>query len=87
MANLAYKQVDTNGEYVDFETEMGITFTLDSKYQIQVQNSAIVCISNTKPTTGGFVINDIYPFGYKHLGSKLWIKTTYHSAWVNVAEG
>ena len=57
MSNIAYnKSIRTRGEYIDLAEAMGITFTLNSKYQIQLLNSAMVMISDTKPTEGGFFI-------------------------------
>ena len=51
-------------------------------------NTATVIISDDKPTEGGFFIFDNKPFGYKHTGSKLWIKSTEkRPVEVNVAEG
>lgn len=86
MANLSYKQVNTNGEYVDFETEMGITLVVGNKYQLGIQNNVVLCVLATKPTSGGFPFNN-ENFTYTHKGDKLWIRTTYNSAWVNIAEG
>ena len=88
MANLAYKSIKTNGEYVDLEAALGITFEVDKVYQIQMMNTATIIISDEKPTEGGFFIFDNKPFGYKHLGSKVWVKSTEkRPVEINVSEG
>lgn len=89
MSNVAYKKsIKTQGQYVDLAEVMGITFTLNSKYQIQLLNSAMVIISDEQPTEGGFFIFDNKPFGYKHLGSRLWIKSIENKpVEVNISEG
>ena len=87
MGNIAYKSIKTKNEYVDLAQELGITFTTGKVYQIQVINSAYVCISDTKPKEGGFLIFDNKPFGYKHMGQKLWLKTIEgRPAVVNISE-
>lgn len=89
MPNIAYKKsIKTQGQYVDLAEAMGITFTLNSNYQIQLLNSAMVMISDDKPTEGGFFIFDNRPFGYTHYGSKLWIKSIENKpVEVNISEG
>lgn len=88
MTNLAYKSIKTNGDYVDLAQALGITFEEGKVYQIQLMNTATVIISDQKPKEGGFFIFDNKPFGYKHLGSRLWIKSTEkRPVEVNVAEG
>lgn len=89
MSNVAYnKSIRTKGEYVDLAEAMGITFTLNANYQIQLLNSAMVMISDTKPEEGGFFIFDNRPFGYTHLGSTLWIKSIENKPIeVNISEG
>ena len=88
MANLAYKSLKTNGEYIDLGEALGITFEIGKTYQIQLMNTATIIIANEKPIEGGFFIFDNKPFGYKHNGSKLWIKSTEkRPVEVNVAEG
>ena len=86
MANIAYKAIQPTGDYIDLATEMGITFTVDTKYQIQIQNSAIICVSANKPTKGGFYIPNDTPFGYTHIGDTLWLKANQEVV-VNIAEG
>lgn len=89
MANIAYsKSLKTNGEYVDLAETLGFTFTEGNTYQIQIMNTATIIIADEKPTEGGFFIFDNKPFGYKHLGSKLWIKSTEkRPIEINVSEG
>ena len=88
MANLAYKSIRTNGDYVDLAQTLGITFEEGKTYQIQLLSAAVVIISDEKPKEGGFFIIDSKPFGYKHTGSKLWLKVVDKRAVeVNVAEG
>lgn len=88
MANLAFNSIDTNGKYVDLAQALGITFTLDAKYQIQIQNPATIIVSTVKPEKGGFYISSDVPFGYTHTGGTLWIRTLqYAPAVVNIAEG
>lgn len=88
MANLAYKSIKTNGDYVDLAAALGIEFEVGKTYQIQLMNTATVIVSDEKPKEGGFFIFDNKPFGYKHLGSKLWVKSTEkRPIEVNVAEG
>ena len=89
MSNIAYKKsIKTGNEYKDFAEIMGITFTEKAHYQIQLLNAALVMISDEKPTEGGFLIFDNKPFGYTHLGSKLWIKSIENKPIeINVSEG
>lgn len=89
MANIAYnKSIKTNGQYVDLAEVMGITFSLNEHYQIQLLNTAMVMISDSKPTEGGFLIFDNKPFGYTHLGQTLWIKSIENKPIeVNISEG
>lgn len=89
MANIAYnKSIKTNGQYVDLAEVMGITFSLNEHYQIQLLNTALVMISDSKPTEGGFLIFDNKPFGYTHLGQTLWIKSIENKPIeVNISEG
>lgn len=87
MANLGYKVFYTDG-YVDLAQEMGITLTQGNNYQIQLENPAILCVSATQPTEGGFTLSDGKPFGYTHTGTTLWIKSIKNApAKVNIAEG
>lgn len=89
MSNIAYKKaIRTGNDYVDFAEVMGITFSVNSKYQIQLLNTALVMISDEKPKEGGFLIFDNKPFGYTHLGSKLWIKSIENKPIeINISEG
>ena len=89
MPNISYKKaIKTNGDYVNFEEAMGITFTQDANYQIQLLNVALVMIADEKPKEGGFLIFDNRPFGYTHKGSKLWIKSIENRPIeVNISEG
>ena len=89
MSNIAYKkQIKTGNDYVDFAEVMGITFTENSHYQIQLLNVALVMIADEKPKEGGFLIFNNLPFGYTHLGSKLWIKSIENKPIeINVSEG
>jgi len=89
MSNIAYKKsIKTGNDYVDLAQVMGITFSLNSNYQIQLLNSALVMISSSKPTEGGFLIFDNKPFGYTHLGQTLWIKSIENKPIeINIAEG
>jgi hypothetical protein len=89
MPNIAYKKsIKTGNDYVDFAEVMGITFTVNTNYQIQLLNAALVMISDEKPKEGGFLIFDNKPFGYTHLGSKLWIKSIENKPIeINVSEG
>ena len=85
MANLAFKKIQGTGDYIDLEEELEISFENGKSYQIQVQNAAIICESDEKPTEEGFAIRNGEPFTYKCTGSKLWIKPS-KTAIVNVAE-
>ena len=76
MGNIAYKSIRTNNEYVDLAATLGISFTAGKTYQIQLLNTGTIIIADEKPTEGGFLILDEKPFGYKHTGSKLWLKST-----------
>ena len=89
MANIAYsKSLKTKGEYVDLAEALGFTFEEGKTYQIQIMNTATIIIADEKPTEGGFFIFDNKPFGYKHLGSTLWIKSTEkRPVEINVSEG
>ena len=89
MSKIAYKKsIKTGNDYADFEEVMGITFNVNSNYQIQLLNAALVMIAEEKPKEGGFLIFDNKPFGYTHLGQKLWIKSIENKPIeVNIAEG
>lgn len=67
MANLGFFEIDTEGEYIKLDTITGLTFTEGTKYIMQVQNAienVIICISDIKPTKGGFVIKNLEKFDY-----------------------
>ena len=89
MANLACKTFAAAEEYINIETELGITFILNDNYQIQLKSPATLCVAATQPTEGGFYIFDKKPFGYTHTGDSLWIKADPSNpiVTVNVAEG
>lgn len=88
MANLAYKSIKTNGDYIDLAAVLGITFEIGKTYQIQLMSGATIILSDEKPKEGGFFIFDSKPFGYKHTGSKLWLKAVdKRPVEVNIAEG
>ena len=76
MANIAYKSIKTDGKYVDLAATLGITFIVGKTYQIQLLNTGTIIIADEQPKEGGFFLMDEKPFGYKHLGSKLWLKST-----------
>ncbi|MCR5266799.1 MAG: hypothetical protein K6E29_09455 [Cyanobacteria bacterium RUI128] len=88
MSNLGYGTLSTTDDYVDIETELSISFTDNTVYQIQIKNPAFVCEATNKPTEGGFEMGE-EPFQYVHNGEKLWIKAkrTYLPVTVNVASG
>lgn len=82
MANLYTGEINTNGEYKTLSSETGLTFENESKYTIQIQNSAWL----REGTIGeGFYINNDTPFIYTTGDSALYIKTVAYCV-VNVAE-
>lgn len=88
MGNLAFKTINTKNEYKDLGAELGITFEVGKKYQIQSLTSAYFIVSEEKPKEGGFLIFDNKPFGYAHLGQTLWVRTVENRpAQINVSEG
>lgn len=79
MANLGFFEIDTNNEYVNLETLTELTFTEGTKYMMQVQNAGsylTVCVSDTTPTEGGFLMKDLEKFDYTPVsGSDIFVKT------------
>lgn len=82
MANLYTGEIDTEGQYKSLASETGVTFTADTKYTIQIQNSAWI---REGETGEGFYINDSTPFTYTAGADDLYIKTESYSI-VNIAE-
>jgi hypothetical protein len=87
MTNSKYDTI-SGSDYVDVESELSISFTTGTNYQIQIINPAYICEADTKPTEGGFLTTS-KPFIYTHGSSKLWVcpKTPYLPIKINVAEG
>lgn len=79
MANLGFFEIDTQGEYVDLETATELTFTEGTKYTMQVQNASsylTLCVSDSTPTEGGFMMKDLEKFDYTPVsGYTLYVNT------------
>lgn len=92
MANLGYFTINTNGEYKTIEELTSLTFSVGTKYSLQVQNGGgylTICSSATLPTQGGFVMNDMEKFNYTPTeGVNLYLKTAGFGAvnYLNIAE-
>lgn len=87
MGNLWSGGINTNGEYKKVSDITGINFEDGKQYTFQIQNSATIISSVTQPTAGGFLINNSEVNLYtKPAGEDLYIKTTYTSATLNIAE-
>ena len=90
MANLGFFEINTDGDYVDLETATGLTFTTGTKYTMQVQNAGdnlTVCVSDTTPTKGGFIMKDLEKFDYTPVeGSDIYVNTGgYGVVYLNIA--
>lgn len=90
MANLGFFEINTQGEYVDLETATELTFTEGTKYTMQVQNagsSLTICIADSTPTEGGFMMKDLEKFDYTPVsGYDIYVKTgSYGKAYINIA--
>lgn len=81
MTNLYTGKIDTEGQYQNLETLTELTFTADTKYTIQVQNSAWI---KEGSTGDGFYINDATPFTFTKGTDDLYIKTVSYCV-VNIA--
>ena len=81
MANLGiFELSSTDGEYVKLSELTELTFTKDTKYSMQIyKNSAnlYLCISETKPTEGGFYFESGEKFSVTPVSDSEYI-------WVNV---
>lgn len=80
MANLAEKTIDTQGEYMQLDTLLGINFVANTDYYMQFRGECKLCESDSLPTEGGFTVNVIHyeipQVIYKcKNGSKLYIQT------------
>lgn len=82
MANLYTGEIDTEGQYKSLASETGVTFTADTKYTIQIQNSAWI---REGETGEGFYINDSTPFTYTAGASTLYVKTLSNIV-INIAD-
>lgn len=90
MANLGIFVINTEGEYEDLETITSLTFSEGTKYTMQAQNAGgelTICIASSKPTDGGFIMQDLEKFEYTpESGNKLYVKTgTYGKVNLNIA--
>ena len=90
MANLGFFEIDTQGEYKTLEEITGLTFTEGIKYIMQVQNSGsylTVCIADSTPTKGGFLMKDLEKFDYTPVsGNSIYVYTSkYGRAYLNIA--
>lgn len=90
MANLGFFEIDTKGQYVNLETLTELTFTEGTKYTMQVQNSGsylTICIADSTPTKGGFLMKDLEKFDYTPLsGNSIYVYTSkYGRAYLNIA--
>lgn len=83
MSNLFTGTINTNGEYQNLATLADITFTQDTVYAIQIQNSAWL----REGTNGkGFLFNNDKGYNWKCTGDDLYIKTSGQSVIINIAE-
>ena len=90
MGNLGTFRIDTQNEWVDFETATDLTLTEDTTYLMQTGNICAFCPKESEPETTekGFVINFNMPFEYTHKsGITLYVKTNDRMyADINIAE-
>lgn len=76
MANLWSGRIDTNNDYVDLGELAGVTFQADTTYFFQAVDTCTICISESKPTSGGFTIYSGPLVRFEvNSGEKVWIKT------------
>lgn len=90
MANLGFFEINTNGEYKTLEELTELTFTEGTKYNMQVQNGGsylTICIADSKPTSGGFLMKDLEKFDYTPVsGNNAYLRTSgYGVAYLNIA--
>ena len=91
MANVYFGKVQTNNEYVDYETLDGASaLTTGTSYLMQFQGAAGIYVGTTKPTgdqkNAGFVLLNGQIFQYTPNGTdKLWVKSFGAVAYLNVA--
>ena len=74
MANIASGKIKGTGDYINLETELGLTLTQNSTYSIQIQGAGIFCEYASKPTSGGVFWRILKPFRYKKESDYLWVK-------------
>lgn len=74
MAQIATGKITGTDEYINVETELSLSLTADTLYAVQIQGEAMICESDTQPTTGGTYWNTLQPFGYKKESAYLWVK-------------
>ena len=87
MAHLGEFVINTGGQYKKVADLTGITFEDGKQYTFQIQNSATIISSATKPTKGGFYINTPVLNRYtKKESEDLYIKTQLFKAILNIAE-
>lgn len=87
MANIGSGKITGTGDYVNLETELGLSLTADSIYSVQIQGKALFCESDTKPTSGGVYWRTFKPFGYKKESAYLWVKINEgETVSINIAE-
>lgn len=76
MANLWSDKVDTNGDYQDLSVVSGISLTEGVTYVFQGGSTYTICISENKPTSGGFLICGSPIVRFKlNANEKAWIAT------------
>lgn len=83
MTNLYSGTINTRGQYQNLATLTGLTFTVGTKYTIQIQNSAYI---REGEVGNGFLISNIKPFILDYKGGDVFIKTEFWSVVVNIAD-
>lgn len=82
MANLYTGYIESNGEYVDIEEATGLTFTVDTVYQIQFQNKGYL---REGEIGEGFLVNFLEPLTFKYDGDPVYVCSC-TKVKVNIAE-
>lgn len=87
MAHLGQWLIPPRTDYTKLSDITGLTFEDGKQYTFQVQNSAFVLSSAQVPQQGGFLISSpTLNLFTKVAGEDFYIRTTYTSAIINIAE-
>lgn len=84
--NLGYVTLNKNDEYVNLEEALGVTLTEGTTYQMQIQGSAMICESESAPTSGGFYCDFLKTLAYKKGSGTVYIQVQSNVANINIGD-